>query len=51
MIFDDYGQPDQELAGTLNQLNINRYIGENAGFVTANGVKFITSEGVICNMD
>ena len=50
MIFDDYGQPDRKLHSVINKLNIDRYIGENAGFITANGVKFITSEGVICNI-
>jgi hypothetical protein len=50
LIFDDYGQPDRELFNVINELNIDRYIGENAGFITANGIKFVTSEGVICNM-
>jgi len=50
MIFDDYGQPDRSLYNEINQLAVDRYIGENAGFVTANGIKFVTSEGVICNM-
>ena len=56
MIFDDFGQPDQKLRNAIKHaqekglLSINRYIGANAGFVSANGIKFITSEGVICNI-
>ena len=56
MIFDDFGQPDQKLRTAIKHaqekglLSINRYIGANAGFVSANGIKFITSEGVICNI-
>ena len=56
LIFDDFGQSDKVLRNCIkkaqddNLLSIDRYIGQNAGFVTANGKKFITAEGVICNL-
>jgi SAM-dependent methyltransferase len=55
-IFDDFGQMDEVVTKAIYQaqsegkLNISRFIGANAGFVTANGKKFKTAEGVICNI-
>ena len=55
-IFDDFGQVDEVIKKAIYQaqsegkLTIARYIGENAGFVTANGKKFKTAEGIICNI-
>ena len=56
LIFDDFGQKDKILRNCIKQaqdenlLSIDRYIGQNAGFITANSKKFITAEGVICNL-
>lgn len=56
LIFDDFGQQDEVLKKAINQaqaeglLQISRFVGENAGFVTANGKVFKGAEGVICNL-
>jgi tRNA-binding EMAP/Myf-like protein len=56
LIFDDYGQQDGVIKNAIkdSNLNVDRYIGEHTGFkcknLTGKEIKFITSEGVICNM-
>ena len=56
LVFDDYGQSDEVIKKAIQacNLNIDRYIGEYTGFTCRNlsdkEIKFVTREGVICNM-
>jgi hypothetical protein len=51
IIIDDYGNPKQNLKSVVDsKLNIDKFIGENPGFVTANDIMFNNREGVICNL-
>ena len=57
LIFDDYGQSDCSIKNAIadSNLPISRYIGEYNGFTCTNlsgkEIKFVTREGVICNMN
>ena len=56
LVFDDYGQADEVIKKAIHSCNltINMYIGEHTGFTCRNlsdkEIKFVTREGVICNM-
>ena len=54
LIIDDYGNPNQDIKKAINakvsdkKINIDRFIGEDDGFICVHGLSFDDREGVIC---
>ena len=54
LIMDDYGNPNQDIKKAINnkvsdkKINIDRFIGEDDGFICVHGLSFDDREGVIC---
>ena len=55
-IFDDYGHEGKTVRNAINDklsdgtMKLVAHIGEDKGFVAANGKAFIGREGVVCNV-